>query len=324
MYKMILIFFTFLIFNFSPTIVYAQRSVGKVEKGSIKVNKNILDIPIEQWIDKKFLFPENPKSLQEFGYHLSLKKKYSICVPNPEFENDITCNLKYNRFVGLSIKVIGFEKVYSDEIKVVFLEERSGLKIYGTPYQECITDIVFLNDMENAKKKWIGKTIYSKRRSVRTYDEKLDKYGELKVKIGEPLKVTDIWWGFSSCWPKYGEKDGPLWVIVESIKGEKGFIPTAFSWTNIYKDRWTQGRPWDNDFFEFNPKQKYRWSNEIWELINNRKVRVGMNKDQVKLSWGNPDEINKDIYESRILEQWIYESQYLYFENDKLTAIQSR
>ncbi len=101
-------------------------------------------------------------------------------------------------------------------------------------------------------------------------------------------------------------------------------MSTAFSWTNIYSDRWTEERPWENAFFEFNPKERYKWSDEIWELIDNRKVRIGMNKEQVKLSWGKPEKINKDIYQGLIREQWIYSSQYLYFDDDKLTAIQSR
>ncbi len=314
MYKKILTIFNLIIFIFSPTLLYAQRNIGKVEKASKKVNKNVLDIPVEQWMGKRFIFLEKPSSLQRFGYMLHLSKNfYSRCNPT-ELETEITCFLKYNKFVGKTIRVVDIEEKYFEHI-VAFVEEKSNRKIYVKTHKGQVGEIALLDDIANAKERWFGKTIYSKKRKISTYSEDLDKYGEVKIKIGEPLKVIDILWGFDSIFP--------LWIIVETLNKEKGFLSTAFSWTNIYKDWWTEERPWEDDFFEIDPKQKYNWSNEIWELINSGKVRVGMNNEQIRLSWGKPEKINEDIYKGLIHEQWIYGSQYLYLENDKLTAIQS-
>ena len=58
-------------------------------------------------------------------------------------------------------------------------------------------------------------------------------------------------------------------------------------------------------------------------LINNGKIQLGMNKEQVKLSWKEPKKVNKTIRSGIISEQWIYESQYLYFENGILTTMQN-
>ena len=54
-------------------------------------------------------------------------------------------------------------------------------------------------------------------------------------------------------------------------------------------------------------------------------VAVGMSKDQVSASsWGKPNYVNSTIFEGRTTEQWVYHgNNYLYFHNDKLTAIQT-
>ncbi len=43
-----------------------------------------------------------------------------------------------------------------------------------------------------------------------------------------------------------------------------------------------------------------------------------MTEQQARLSWGEPKKINKTVDSWRIHEQWVYETQSLYFENGKL------
>lgn len=112
-----------------------------------------------------------------------------------------------------------------------------------------------------------------------------------------------------------------MWLIVETSQGEKGYIPTAFSWTNI-PSSWKGYRPWEDKFYEFNPREKFKWNEEILALIHNGKIKIGMDKEQAKLSWGNPNKINKNILQDIIQEQWVYHNKLLYFDNGKLTAIQ--
>lgn len=58
-------------------------------------------------------------------------------------------------------------------------------------------------------------------------------------------------------------------------------------------------------------------------MVYNKEVKIGMTKEMVKWSWGDPLDINKTITEYSVTEQWIYSnSQYIYFDNGKLTAIQ--
>ena len=54
-------------------------------------------------------------------------------------------------------------------------------------------------------------------------------------------------------------------------------------------------------------------------------VRIGMSKqDVLDSSWGKPTKINKSVYSWGTTEQWVYPNyNYLYFENGKLTSIQT-
>ncbi len=78
------------------------------------------------------------------------------------------------------------------------------------------------------------------------------------------------------------------------------------------------------DFFDFNPHEKYKWDADIWELMNDRKIKLGMTKEQVRISWSTPQEINEGIYISTTREQWVYDSKYLYFTDGILSSIQNR
>lgn len=77
-----------------------------------------------------------------------------------------------------------------------------------------------------------------------------------------------------------------------------------------------------NQYITFPRKQHPDWSNEIWDLLKNRKIRFGMTKEQVELAWGKPGDINRTVGSWGTHEQWIYGSQYLYFENGTLTSWQ--
>lgn len=65
------------------------------------------------------------------------------------------------------------------------------------------------------------------------------------------------------------------------------------------------------------------------DCILGKKVVIGMTQDDVIASWGKPDDINKTITQYGVNEQWVYNrdflrnNQYVYFENNKVTAIQS-
>ncbi|OAB45977.1 hypothetical protein [Paenibacillus glacialis] len=75
-----------------------------------------------------------------------------------------------------------------------------------------------------------------------------------------------------------------------------------------------QSEPIKNGFYTENPRTKYpSWSSKIWNKIAEKKISIGMNKEQVLMSWGGPRDINNYTSSKYHMEQWVYDNDYLYF-----------
>jgi len=56
-----------------------------------------------------------------------------------------------------------------------------------------------------------------------------------------------------------------------------------------------------------------KYGKEIGTLIIENKIKIGMTKQMAKLSWGEPDQIHKDVFATHEHEQWVYgNGNYLY------------
>ncbi|MBT2278846.1 hypothetical protein J7E51_12815 [Priestia megaterium] len=65
---------------------------------------------------------------------------------------------------------------------------------------------------------------------------------------------------------------------------------------------------------------------EKQEKIQNTNPQIGMTKEEVinDTRWGKPNDVNRTITKYGVEEQWVYNVYgYLYFEDDKVTAIQN-
>lgn len=57
------------------------------------------------------------------------------------------------------------------------------------------------------------------------------------------------------------------------------------------------------------------WTSDVCRKIVRHQVSLGMTQEQVQLSWGKPDRINRtSSLRGDGIEQWVYGRQYLYFE----------
>jgi len=79
------------------------------------------------------------------------------------------------------------------------------------------------------------------------------------------------------------------------------------------------------EFWEksYSDKVKKKYGLEIWNNIIKGRVFIGWSKEQCKLSWGDPNKINRTTTKFSVTEQWVYDGGYLYFEDGKLNAIQN-
>ena len=83
-----------------------------------------------------------------------------------------------------------------------------------------------------------------------------------------------------------------------------------------------------NKYLKSHPNFSWEVKNDIRE----GKVSIGMTKEQVRASWGAPDDINKTITEHSYQEQWVYNElrngisfpeRYVYFDRSGIvTTIQ--
>lgn len=65
------------------------------------------------------------------------------------------------------------------------------------------------------------------------------------------------------------------------------------------------------------------WSKYACETLALGKVRIGMTRDQARVSWGRPNSVNKTTSAHGTHEQWVYDGNYLYFEDGILTTVQN-
>jgi|GEM_PF-3751381 len=159
--------------------------------------------------------------------------------------------------------------------------------------------------------------------------EKIDfihRKNTIKPLIGKKIRVLNNWniVDYYSKKPNYILTSEPIQVV--DINSNKDFI-------GIYK-----GKKYlfpieivvDYDYLaeNFVYYKEYNWSKSVWNSIKNQQVFIGMTKDMAILSWGKPDEINKDIGSWGVHEQWVYNvgdyrNNYLYFKNGRLSSIQN-
>ena len=251
---------------------------------------------------KEFQLREKSESLQKYGYQ-SWKKEPDL----------LGKQLFYEDYVGKKGKIQEkqIEARYGFPWYVAILETCE--KIYtdaGTRSRpgsvadlENHTGIYFLDTLRQAeslsgKKIWVNMTGVLSDLELFT-DDPNQKYPLAHL---ETLEIT----GLNTKQIGHGRGAGPLYLVVKKETGEKGYL--AFN--DLY-------------FFLANPIDP-KWDKATAEIIKQRKIKLGMSEQQLLLSWGKPERINKTVGSSGVHEQWVYGlGQYVYMQNGKLTSFQS-
>ena len=109
----------------------------------------------------------------------------------------------------------------------------------------------------------------------------------------------------------------------EKINKTISFYQKALDDKKAEEDK--QAKEW-KAYEEKQAKQQAAWKAEAARLAALPGVRIGMSADAVltKSSWGKPASVNRTTTAAGTREQWVYgSSNYLYFTNGVLTAIQN-
>lgn len=295
-------------------------------KEGISENENISDVA--QFITDNFKFVEMLN--WEKGMKFILMSK----------------NVRTSPMQGLSVKKKNFEDFYHQILTVESIKE--GIlpmkeRVPGSPFDinivfttqdndtityhyigsvssvnnNFIPGLVYVDDIDKARLLLRDKIIYIKNeyacRNIKTFMN--NEYWE-KIKKYSPYKIKQIGAGE---YPNY-----PIKLIVAGSDSINIPFYVILSGTNIARNVDLMKGKFENLFTFKDPKLLYKnISDEDWELIKEGKVRIGMTSEACKLSWGEPKDINSTTGTFGYYEQWVYEDNYLYFENGKLTAIQN-
>ena len=243
--------------------------------------------------------------------------KYSDFYPEPD---SMKKPVDYDDYVGKHAKVddkpvLGddniayFRKVTTDNCQVVFLKtglldssDNPSLNPFQSLSELADDSHFYLVSDVNTAQKLIGKTIWIKRPSSQTapYPDE-EPFIEKSLHNVDPVKVLEIdLKNHGLSW------ETPIKLLVETANKKQGLIN--------YGERYV---------YTQNPIGK-KWSKQAVEAIKSNKVYVGMNEEQARLSWGEPEHINTTMGAAFQEEQWVYGSgYYLYFTNGKLTNLQT-
>jgi len=263
-----------------------------------------------EWDGKQIIFSQMSESLQQY-----------FCTEGWKELNGYS-TLKYNELVGKSGFVDGIivdKKGY--KFWVIKLHDgKRIIKKKGNDFEwGFIDDTYFVDDYEVANK-LVGSSIWLNKIKVNNSTEE------------KPYVFKNIFVDGESQWTNfkkfqmvkvievvpfvYGNTyhGNPFYLKIQSEDGEIGYV--RYGKTEIgVQSRLVH-------YYTKNPIPD-KWGEKIITSIKEGKVKIGMSSEQVIVSWGKPNKINKSIGSWGVHEQWIYRGQYLYFENGLLTSLQT-
>ncbi|HEU0177725.1 MAG TPA: hypothetical protein VFV58_25980 [Blastocatellia bacterium] len=248
--------------------------------------------PIGSWAGKRFVFLPKPKGSESGTYE--------------DFNRAVT----HRKYAGRVARVVSAnDSGASAYIEFEMEDDGERLRVFTVANKESVRGMALLDDIENARKQWAGKTLWSKMLMISSYDEQSDAITMTQVKKFGPLKVVDVVPGW--------DEEKPVRFRLETPDGKQGFVDLNLSGTNVQKEVRYQSRFEDHLLAE-DPKLKYKWRADVWSSIEKGQVYVGMTEEQVKMSWGEPEKVAR----TAAGDVWTYQSGALVFKKGVMTGSQ--
>lgn len=292
-----------------------EKKAETVEIVEYDVTKNFLGAKnVESYVGQILYVNGIHEQLQEYGYnHFKVRKveyyDFNNRYGNPSVKS--TAFTKYEDLFGKYFKVLNVDKDETGEEYYVFtLQNRDNENDivyfnYNGKYEHTFPFIV-VSHFEWCKNNLIGKKYFL------TYRSKDDKIyarhtSDTDFVNGESIihSANDIW----ECVDITIENKE--YELVMLLKNKNGNVTT-------YKIKYID----NNKDGEVNILTENAYHNlvtkygvTIVNIMRNHRIRVGMHKDLLIMSWGKPDEINSNSYGA---DQWVYGTQYVYVNNGKV------
>jgi hypothetical protein len=248
--------------------------------------------PIGSWVGKRFIFLPKPKGSESGTYE--------------DFSRLVT----HHKYAGRVARVVSAnDSGASAFIEFQMEDDGERLRVFTVANKESVRGMALLDDIENARKQWAGKTVWGKMLMISSYDEQSGAIAMTTVKKFGPLKVVDVVPGW--------DEEKPARFKLETPDGKQGFVDLNLSGTNVHKEARYLSRFEDHLLAE-NPRLKYKWKADMWSAIEKGQIYPGMTEEQVKMSWGEPEKITR----TAAGEVWTYTSGALVFKKGILSGSQ--
>lgn len=248
--------------------------------------------PIGSWVGKRFIFLPKPKGSESGTYE--------------DFSRSVT----HHKYAGRVARVVtANDSGASAYIEFEMEDDGERLRVFTVANKESVRGMALLDDIENARKQWAGKTVWGKMLMISSYDEQSGAITMTTVKKFGPLKVVDVVPGW--------DEEKPARFKLETPDGKQGFVDLNLSGTNVQKEVRYLSRFEDHLLAE-NPRLKYKWRADVWSAIEKGQIYPGMTEEQVKMSWGEPEKITR----TAAGEVWTYTNGALVFKKGILSGSQ--
>jgi hypothetical protein len=303
--------FALFLSSFSFAQITTTKVAEKNEEDSIEPydsTQNFLGKDVYKYIGQDLYLKGKPESLRKYGYDgFSLDYTTSTLANT---SNVYKCcgnfHSKYSELAGKYFKVLAVHKhpkalessyLYGNKYYLELEEKESGDKVYfeyDTEFEHSFPFIV-VSFFEKQRKNLVGEQFVI---ANKVLDSSTDiETGKLITNTpAQKWECIDL---------TIEEKHYSLSLVIKNSLGEK----TTVSYDIVNSKE---------KVFRLSDAEEYKrkFGDDNWLKILDGKVVIGFTEEMVLLSWGAPKEINRASYG----DQWVYDGQYLYFENGKLES----
>lgn len=307
-----------MVFLLTGVVSFAQIGTTKVAiknedpPGPYDSLLNFVGKNVSQYLGQELYLKGKSESLRKYGYEnfITDYTKSRLSDQSIIYKCCESYNSKYSELAGKYFQVVEIiphpkakpdDPLYSKKSYLKLREKESSDIVYyeyDSKFEHTFPFIV-VGYFLKQKKELANREFVTRGKSWISRTEPMTDIGTgkpVKFDAGTTWKCVDL---------TIEEKYYSLSLILENELKEK--IPLGLD--NLKSTTWVFTKE-DAD----NYKAKFGF--EDWSTILNSKLKIGFTEEMTILSWGKPDKINR----SSSSDQWVYDGQYLYFENGKLKS----
>jgi hypothetical protein len=272
--------------------------------------RNFLGSDVQHYIGQVLYLNKKPESLREHGYRNFLIDYREYADQSNVYKCCDNFNSKYSELAGKYFTVLDVyehpraetnNSLYGEKYFLELKENESGDIVYfeyDTRY-ELSYPFIIVGFFEKLIEDLVGKKFVLRNNVIGSSRIDIETAEEFTIPTGQEWECVDV---------TIEDEYYSLSCIIENTDGNKTtmsyeFIIGEFSDGSIYS--LPEAKAYEEKFGKSN-----------WHKILEEKVVVGFTEEMVLLSWGEPDKINR----SSSGDQWVYDGQFLYFENEILKA----